>query len=40
MKEKLVAVVKGDEKALFSIAITPRCRGGCYSLTLIAPLYP
>ena len=25
---------------LFSIATTPRQRGGCYSIPLIAPLYP
>ena len=26
--------------APFSIATTPRCRGGCYSFTWITPLYP
>ena len=33
-------VVKGDPKALFSIATTPRCRGQRYSIPWIAPLYP
>ena len=27
----LVALVEGNQKVLFSIATTPRCRGGCYS---------
>ena len=36
----LVTVVKGDQKAPFSIATTPRCRGGRYSFPWIAPLYP
>ena len=31
--------VKGDPKAPFSIATTPRCRGGRYSFPRIAPLY-
>ena len=30
-KVKLATVVEGDPKAPFSIATTPRCRGGCYS---------
>ena len=30
-KVKLATVVVGDPKALFSIATTPRCRGGRYS---------
>ena len=30
----------GDPKALFSIAITLRCKGGQYSLSWIDPLYP
>ena len=29
-----------DPKAPFSIATTPRCRGRCYSIPWIAPLYP
>ena len=39
-KLKLVTVVKGDQKAPFSIATTPRYRGGHYSFPWIAPLYP
>ena len=38
-KVKLGTVVNGDPKAPFSIATTPRCRGGCDSLRWIAPLY-
>ena len=37
---KLATIVEGDPKAPFSIATTPRCRGGRYSIPLIAPLYP
>ena len=37
---KLATVVKGDPKAPFSIATTPKCWGGCYSFPWIAPLYP
>ena len=29
-----------DPKASFSIATTLSCRGGCYSIPWIAPLYP
>ena len=36
---KLATLVEGDPKASFSIAITPRCREGCYSFPWIAPLY-
>ena len=32
--------VKNNPKASFSIATTPRCRGGCYIIPWIAPLYP
>ena len=40
-RQKLLAtVVEGDSKAPFSIATTPRCRGGHYSFPWIAPLYP
>ena len=39
-KVKLVILVKGDPKAPFSIATTPRCRGGHYSISWITPLYP
>ena len=36
---KLATLVEGNPKAPFSIATTPKCRGGCYSLSWIAPLY-
>ena len=39
-KVKLATVVEGDQKAPFSIATKPRCRGRCYSFPWIAPLYP
>ena len=39
-KVKLATIVEGDSKAPFSIATTPRCRGGRYSIPRIAPLYP
>ena len=39
-KVRLVTVVEDDPKAPFSIAITPRYRGGRYSFSWIAPLYP
>ena len=39
-KVKLVTVVEGDQKAPFSIATTPKCKGGRYSFPWIAPLYP
>ena len=35
----LVTLVEGDPKALFSIAIIPRCRGEGYSIPWIVPLY-
>ena len=35
-----MTVVEGNLKAPFSIATTPRCRGGYYSFPLIAPIYP
>ena len=45
-KVKLMTLVEGDPKAPFSIAIiyiapsfTPWRRGGCYSISCIAPLY-
>ena len=38
--EKLATVVEGDQKASFSIATTPRCKGGRYPFPGIAPLYP
>ena len=37
---KLATIVEGDPKAPFSIATTPRCRGGRNSIPWIAPLYP
>ena len=40
VKVKLVTVVECDLKAPFSIATTPRCKGGRYSFPWIAPLYP
>ena len=39
-KVKLATIVEGDPNAPFSIATTPRCRGGRYSIPWIAPLYP
>ena len=39
-KVKLVILVDGDPKAPFSIATTPRCRGGRNSIPRIPPLYP
>ena len=36
---KLATVVEGYQKAPFSIATTPSCRGGRYSFPWIAPLY-
>ena len=37
-KVKLVTLVEGDLKAVFSIATTPRCKRGCYSFSWIVPL--
>ena len=37
---KLVTLVEGEPKPPFSIATTPRCRGGCYSSSGLDPLYP
>ena len=39
-KVKLATVVEDDQKAPFSIATTPRCRGGFYSFPWSAPLNP
>ena len=33
-KIKLSSLLEGDPKAPFSIATTPRCKGGCYFFTL------
>ena len=40
IKVKFAILVEGDPKAPFSIATTTRCRGGCYSVLWIAPIYP
>ena len=40
IKVKLATLVESEPKAPFSIATTPRCKGGHYSLPWIAPLYP
>ena len=40
IKVKLAAVVEGNPKATFTIATTPRRRGGHYSFPRIALLYP
>ena len=37
---KLATVVEGYPKASFSVATTPRWKGGRYSFPWIAPLYP
>ena len=37
---KLATLVEGNPKALFLIATIPMCRGGRYSVSWIAPLYP
>ena len=37
---KMVTLIGGNPKALFLIATILRCRGGLYSFTSIAPLYP
>ena len=37
---KLATLVEGDPKAPFSIATTPKCREGRFSIFWIAPLYP
>ena len=36
--QSLPTVIDGNLKAAFSIATTPRCRGGRYSIPLISPL--
>ena len=40
ISNKLATLVMGAPKAPFSIATTPRCRGGWYYFPWIAPLYP
>ena len=39
-KVKLATLVQGELKAPFSIATTPRCQGGRFSISWIAQLYP
>ena len=39
-KLKLATVIEGEQNVPFSIATTPRCKGGRYSFPWIAPLYP
>ena len=39
-KVKLATEIEGDPKAPFSIATTPSCWGGRYSIPRTAPLYP
>ena len=36
---KLATIIKGNPMAPFSIATTPKCRGGRYSFPWIAPLH-
>ena len=38
-KVKLATIVEGDPKAPFSIATTPRCRGGRYSIPRNGSMY-
>ena len=40
VKVKLATVVKSDQKAPFSIATTPRCRGGCNFFSLDCSTLP
>ncbi len=40
VSNKLATIVEGDPKTPFSIATTPRCRGGHYSILWFAALYP
>ena len=40
VKVKLTPLVEGDPMIPFSIATTPKCRGGCYSIPWIVLLYP
>ena len=37
---KWATVINSDYKAPFSIATTPRCRRGRYTVPWIAPFYP
>ena len=38
-KVKLATFVEGDQKAPFSIATTPKCRGERYSIPWMVPLH-
>ena len=38
--KKLATVIESNPKAPFSIASTPKCRGGRHSFPWIAPPYP
>ena len=40
LSKELATVVEGDQKATFSIATTPKCRGRPYSFPRVASLYP
>ena len=40
VSEVVSLLVEGDPKTPFSIATTPRCKGGRYSIPWIDPLYP
>ena len=37
---KFTTIVEGESNVPFSIAITLRCSGRCYSFHRIVPLYP
>ena len=37
---KVSKLVKGNQKALFSLATTPRCWGKHYFFPWVAPIYP
>ena len=39
VKVKLATIIEGDPKVPFSIATTLTCRGGCFSIPWIVPLY-
>ena len=39
-KVKLATLVEGNPQATFSIATTPKCREGRYSIPWIAPALP
>ena len=39
VKVKMATGVEGDQKAPFSIAISPRCKGGSYSFPWMPTFY-